>query len=72
MTVLSYVLSHGFRYPVVAKGILYWIRDTVTDPKYFVHNTDHTPVHLILLDEVGHLCIVSYSARVALATTPSY
>ncbi|XP_071785026.1 negative elongation factor D-like [Asterias amurensis] len=40
------------RYPVVALGVLYWVDKTVTDPAYFQRITDHTPLHLIVLDEV--------------------
>ncbi|KAF6020116.1 NELFCD [Bugula neritina] len=46
-------LFECLQYPVAAKGILTWIKHIVSDTKYFVHNTDHTPVHLILLDEVS-------------------
>jgi len=38
---------------VVAMGVLRWIQYTVTDPSYFQLNTDHTPLHLALLDEIS-------------------
>jgi negative elongation factor C/D len=38
---------------VVAKGVLRWIHHTVSDPSYFRLNTDHTPLHLVLLDEIS-------------------
>lgn len=38
--------------PVVALGITAWVRYTVTDKTYFELSTDHTPIHLALLDEV--------------------
>lgn len=42
-----------FRFPVVAMGVLKWVDWTVSEPRYFQLQTDHTPVHLALLDEVG-------------------
>lgn len=40
-------------------GVLKWVDWTVSEPRYFQLQTDHTPVHLALLDEVrgqkGHL-----------------
>lgn len=41
------------RFPVVAMGVLKWVDWTVSEPSYFQLQTDHTPVHLALLDEVG-------------------
>ncbi|CAK8695731.1 negative elongation factor D-like [Clavelina lepadiformis] len=46
-------LYQCIRYPVVAKGVLKWVEQTVSDPKYFEKQMDHTPLHLILLDEIG-------------------
>ena len=40
------------RFPVVAMGVLRWVDYTVSDKSYFKLNTDHTPLHLVLLDEV--------------------
>lgn len=34
-------------------GVLKWVDWTVSEPRYFQLQTDHTPVHLALLDEVG-------------------
>lgn len=42
------------RFPVVAMGVLKWVDWTVSEPRYFQLQTDHTPVHLALLDEVRH------------------
>jgi len=42
----------NIKYPVVAMGVLKWIEQTVSDAKYFERQMDHTPLHLILLDEV--------------------
>lgn len=42
---------------MVAMGVLKWVDWTVSEPRYFQLQTDHTPVHLALLDEVrvsGH------------------
>lgn len=41
------------RFPVVAMGVLKWVDWTVSEPRYFQLQTDHTPIHLALLDEVG-------------------
>lgn len=38
---------------MVAMGVLKWVDWTVSEPRYFQLQTDHTPVHLALLDEVG-------------------
>lgn len=43
-----------FRFPVVAMGVLKWVDWTVSEPRYFQLQTDHTPVHLALLDEVQY------------------
>lgn len=40
------------KYQVVAYGIVYWVRQVVSEPSYFKLNTEHTPLHLALLDEV--------------------
>lgn len=34
-------------------GVLKWVDWTVSEPRYFQLQTDHTPVPLALLDEVG-------------------
>uniref|UniRef100_A0AAX7SRN0 Negative elongation factor complex member C/D n=1 Tax=Astatotilapia calliptera TaxID=8154 RepID=A0AAX7SRN0_ASTCA len=39
-------------FPVVAMGVLKWVDWTVSEPRYFQLQTDHTPVHLALLDEI--------------------
>ena len=38
--------------PVVSLGIVQWVRHTVMEPNYFQLATEHTPLHLALLDEV--------------------
>ncbi|KAL3276242.1 hypothetical protein HHI36_020958 [Cryptolaemus montrouzieri] len=40
------------RFPVVSIGIIRWVECTVTEPSYFKLSTEHTPIHLALLDEV--------------------
>uniref|UniRef100_A0A674P6Z7 Negative elongation factor complex member C/D n=1 Tax=Takifugu rubripes TaxID=31033 RepID=A0A674P6Z7_TAKRU len=40
------------RFPVVAMGVLKWVDWTVSEPRYFQLQTDHTPIHLALLDEI--------------------
>ena len=39
--------------PVVSLGITQWVRYTVTENNYFQLATEHTPLHLALLDEVA-------------------
>ncbi|XP_044153408.1 negative elongation factor C/D [Bufo gargarizans] len=46
-------LYQCIRYPVVAMGVLKWVDWTVSEPRYFQLQTDHTPVHLALLDEIS-------------------
>lgn len=43
---------YSFRFPVVSVGIIRWVECTVTEPSYFKLCTEHTPIHLALLDEV--------------------
>lgn len=43
---------YGFRFPVVSIGIVRWVECVVTEPSYFKLSTEHTPIHLALLDEV--------------------
>ncbi|XP_064640756.1 negative elongation factor D-like [Lineus longissimus] len=49
-------LFQCIKFPVVAMGILRFVDLTVSEPSYFKLNTDHTPLHLVLLDEIvtGH------------------
>uniref|UniRef100_UPI00358E69DC negative elongation factor C/D n=1 Tax=Myxine glutinosa TaxID=7769 RepID=UPI00358E69DC len=46
-------LYQCLRFPVVAVGVLRWVDWTVSEPSYFKLQTDHTPVHLALLDEIS-------------------
>lgn len=46
-------LYQYLKIPVVAMGILKWVKYTVSEPSYFQLSTDHTPIHLALLDEIG-------------------
>lgn len=39
--------------PLVAMGILRWVKYTVSEPSYFQLTTDHTPIHLAFLDEIS-------------------
>ena len=41
------------RYPVVAVGVLRWVDYTVSDSSYFKLTTEHTPLHLALIDEIA-------------------
>lgn len=40
---------------MIAYGVLRWVDYTVSDASYFKLNTDHTPLHLVLIDEVSHM-----------------
>lgn len=42
----------NIKFPVIAFGILKWVDYTVSDASYFKLNTDHTPLHLVLIDEI--------------------
>lgn len=45
-------LYQCIRFPVVAIGVVRWVDCTVSDSSYFKLTTEHTPLHLALLDEV--------------------
>lgn len=45
-------LFQAMRFPVVALGVVHWVQHTVSEPSYFKLSTEHTPLHLALLDEV--------------------
>lgn len=46
-------LYQCIKIPIVAMGILRWVKYTVSEPSYFQLSTDHTPIHLALLDEIS-------------------
>jgi len=47
------------RFPVIAIGVLAWVNEILSDKSYFKLNTDHTPLHLVLVDEIvtNHLLL---------------
>ncbi|XP_074034316.1 negative elongation factor complex member TH1 [Leptinotarsa decemlineata] len=45
-------IYQSLKFPVVSIGIIRWVECTVTEPSYFKLCTEHTPIHLALLDEV--------------------
>ncbi|KAK9702311.1 TH1 protein [Popillia japonica] len=45
-------LYQCLKFPVVSIGVIRWVECTVTEPSYFKLSTEHTPLHLALLDEV--------------------
>ncbi|XP_063235965.1 negative elongation factor D [Bacillus rossius redtenbacheri] len=45
-------LYQCIRFPVASVGAVRWVESTVTEPSYFKLSTEHTPVHLAVLDEV--------------------
>ncbi|XP_050514431.1 negative elongation factor D isoform X2 [Diabrotica virgifera virgifera] len=46
------IIYQSLKFPVVSVGIIRWVECTVTEPSYFKLSTEHTPIHLALLDEV--------------------
>ncbi|XP_078330044.1 negative elongation factor D-like isoform X3 [Crassostrea virginica] len=42
----------NIKFPVIAFGVLRWVDYTVSDSSYFKLNTDQTPLHLVLIDEI--------------------
>jgi len=46
-------LYRCIRFPVVAAGVLRWVDYTVSDSSYFKLTTEHTPLHLALIDEIA-------------------
>ncbi|XP_076370703.1 negative elongation factor complex member TH1 isoform X2 [Tachypleus tridentatus] len=46
-------LYQCIRFPVVALGVVRWVDYTVSEKSYFKLSTEHTPLHLQLLDEVS-------------------
>lgn len=52
-------LFQCIKFPVIAIGVLKWVDETVSDKSYFKLNTDHTPLHLVLVDEIvtNHLLL---------------
>ncbi|CAH0547280.1 unnamed protein product [Brassicogethes aeneus] len=45
-------IYQSLRFPVVSVGVIRWVECTVTESSYFKLSTEHTPIHLALLDEV--------------------
>ncbi len=45
-------LFQCIRYPVVGLGVVHWVKYVVCERNYFNLSTEHTPLHLALLDEV--------------------
>ncbi|XP_074596702.1 negative elongation factor complex member TH1 [Brevipalpus obovatus] len=46
-------LYQCIRFPVVAYGVIEWVKCLVSERNYFQLSTEHTPLHLALLDEVA-------------------
>ena len=54
MVIHNFIPFHRcIRYPVVAVGVLRWVDYTVSDSSYFKLTTEHTPLHLALIDEIA-------------------
>ncbi|XP_060603778.1 negative elongation factor D-like [Ruditapes philippinarum] len=45
-------LFQCIKFPVIAIGVLAWVDEILSDKSYFKLNTDHTPLHLVLVDEI--------------------
>lgn len=50
---LSTIFQLIREYQVVAYGVVSWVKHIVSEPSYFKLNTEQTPLHLVLLDEVS-------------------
>ena len=52
-------IVYVYRFPVIAIGVLAWVDEILCDKSYFKLNTDHTPLHLVLVDEIvtNHLLL---------------
>ena len=50
--VLSVFQNKTLSYPVVAIGVIKWIELIILDQSYFKLNTDGSPIHLIILDDI--------------------
>ncbi|KAL4235100.1 hypothetical protein ACF0H5_006738 [Mactra antiquata] len=52
-------LFQCIKFPVIAIGVLAWVDEILSDKSYFKLNTDHTPLHLVLVDEIvtNHLLL---------------
>ncbi|KAK2156330.1 hypothetical protein LSH36_216g06069 [Paralvinella palmiformis] len=61
-------LFQCLKYPVVAMGVLKWVDFTVSEKNYFQLNTDHTPLHLVLLDEISTKHILLHQRVLELLT----
>lgn len=46
-------LYQCIRFPVVALGVIEWVKCLVSEKSYFQLSTEHTPLHLALLDEIA-------------------
>lgn len=46
-------LYQCIRFPIVGLGVIRWVDYTVSEKSYFKLSTEHTPLHLALLDEVA-------------------
>lgn len=55
------VLFQCIRYPVVSLGVILWVKSVVLERNYFQLSTEHTPLHLALLDEVTTCHITLHS-----------
>lgn len=49
---LASIFELIYQYQVVAYGIVYWVKQVVNEASFFKLNTEQTPLHLALLDEV--------------------
>ncbi|XP_054154370.1 negative elongation factor D-like [Oppia nitens] len=56
-------LFQCIRYPVCGLGLCQWVRNVVSERTYFQLSTEHTPLHLALLDEVT-TCHTTLHSRV--------
>ena len=50
---VSFKFFFSSSFPIVAASVLRWIEFRILDPSYFKLDQGTTPVHLIIIDEVG-------------------
>ena len=51
---VSFEFFFSSSFPIVAASVLRWIEFRIFDPSYFKLDQGTTPVHLIIIDEVGY------------------
>lgn len=61
----SFKFFFSSSFPIVAASVLRWIEFRILDPNYFKLDQGTTPVHLIIIDEVGYRLKNSFVMSIA-------